>query len=82
MTDGEHSLLRQTLRCGFLGNSQQRARKSLGELMGEGALLSGVLMGEESLSWVHRRPWLRKERLVFCGITGNWEAQGGHGQEH
>lgn len=71
---GEHSILRQTSRCGFLGNSQQRASKSPGGPLGEGALLSGILVGEELLSWVQRRQWLRKEKLVFCGITGNREA--------
>lgn len=61
MTDGERSILRQALRCGFLGNSQQRARKSPGGPLGGRAPLSGVSVGEEPLSWVHRRPWLRRE---------------------
>lgn len=65
MTNGENSILRQALRCGFLGNIQQRARMSPGGPLGEGALLSGILVGEKPLSWVHRRPWLRRERLVF-----------------
>lgn len=65
MTDGERSILRQALRCGFLGNSQQRARKCPGGPTGGGTPLPGVLVGEEPLSWVHRRLWLRRERLVF-----------------
>lgn len=61
MTDGEQSILRQVLRCRFLGNSQQRVRKSPGGPLGKGAPLSGVLVGEEPLSWVYKRPWFRRE---------------------
>lgn len=54
VTDGEQSILRQALRCGFLGNSQQGAGSLLGVHWGK-ELLS-VLVGEEQLSWVYRRP--------------------------
>lgn len=65
----------------FLGNSLPRARKSARDLK-VGGVLSGVLVQEESLSWVHRRPLLREETLGSYRITGDWEAQGGYEQKY
>lgn len=80
MKDGERSILRQALRCGFLGNSQQRARKSPGGPLGDELLSQGF----------------RWEKSHLAGYTGGHGSEGrlvlrnhreleneeGHGQEH
>lgn len=64
-----------------MGTVCQGPEKSARDLKVGGVPLSGVLVQGESLSWVHRRPLLREERLVSCRITGDWEARGGYEQK-
>lgn len=50
MTDGERSILRQALRCGFLGHSQQRARKCPGGPLWEELPSQGFWEGKSHLA--------------------------------